>query len=197
MKMSRRELNKQKCREKILKASRRLFSAKGYDDTMIEEVAIKAEISKATLYNYFPSKESLLVGIAEDELDQIRDYLENELSEVDDPAEKLLSVLESFIMDCISYINLSRKITYLNSCEESSLYASRVDLLKIFRSLVVDAQERKIFRSDISADDIVDIVMSVYLMAQFEWSHISDYSEEYCREKLHRVFSEVLSGIYL
>jgi len=51
---SRREANKRKSRQKILKASRRLFKEKGYDNTMIEDVADKAEVSKATLYNYFP-----------------------------------------------------------------------------------------------------------------------------------------------
>ena len=55
-------MNKLKCRRQILKASRRLFKEKGYEATMIGDVAAKAEISKATLYNYFPSKESLLAG---------------------------------------------------------------------------------------------------------------------------------------
>ena len=67
---SRRELNKRKCRARILKSSRKLFSTKGYENTTIEDVAQRSEVSKATLYNYFPNKESLLIGIAEEELDQ-------------------------------------------------------------------------------------------------------------------------------
>ena len=36
MAVSRREANKIKCRQDILKASRRLFKEKGYENTMID-----------------------------------------------------------------------------------------------------------------------------------------------------------------
>lgn len=45
MPLSKREANKERCRKDILKASRRLFKAKGYENTIIEEVAEKACIS--------------------------------------------------------------------------------------------------------------------------------------------------------
>lgn len=194
---SRRELNKIKCRERILKASRRLFSSKGYENTYIEDVAKKAEISKATLYNYFPNKESLLMGIAQDELDQIKNLLSHELKEIESGEEKLRRILEVFILDSIPFINLSRKITYLNSCEESYLYKTRLEMMSIFRSLIVEAQEQNIFKNEISPDDIVDIVMSVYLMALFEWPHIADYSMEFCKEKLNRILNLMLADIYV
>ncbi|HML38832.1 MAG TPA: hypothetical protein PKA19_15660, partial [Bacillota bacterium] len=88
-------------------------------------------------------------------------------------------------------------ITYLNSVEGSTLYATRLEMMGIFRSLIVEAQEQNIFKKEICADDIVDIVMSVYLMAQFEWSNIADYSTEYCKEKLNRILDLILSNIYV
>ncbi|MBR0599934.1 TetR/AcrR family transcriptional regulator [Sinanaerobacter chloroacetimidivorans] len=197
MKNSRRELNKIKCRERILKASRRLFSSKGYENTLIEDVARKAEISKATLYNYFPNKESLLMGIAQDELDQIKILLNHEYKDMANSEKKLRRILEVFILDSIPFINLSRKITYLNSCEGSYLYATRLEMMGIFRSLIVEAQEQNIFKKEINADDIVDIVMSVYLMAQFEWPNIAEYSLEFCKEKLNRILDLILADIYV
>lgn len=180
-----------------MKASRRLFSSKGYEDTLIEDIARKAEISKATLYNYFPNKESLLMGIAQDELDQIRGLLNHDYKDVESSEEKLRRILEVFILDSIPFINLSRKITYLNSVEGSTLYATRLEMMGIFRSLIVEAQEQNIFKKEICADDIVDIVMSVYLMAQFEWPNIADYSLEYCKEKLNRILDLILVNIYV
>lgn len=196
-KQSRRELNKLRCRQRIMKASRRLFSAKGFEETTIEDVAEKAEISKATLYNYFPSKESLLRGIAEEELEQIRHLINVDLKDEASSLVKLRRVLDVFVVDAIPYISLSRKITYLNSCEESDLYATRLDMMKIVRQLVVEAQAQHDFRQDIPADDIVDMVMGIYLMAQFQWSHIADYTEEFCIEKLHRFFDHMLCGVYV
>ena len=69
-KQGRRERNKIRCRQRILRASRQLFSAKGYEETTMDDVAERSEVSKATLYNYFPGKDSLLMGIAEAELDE-------------------------------------------------------------------------------------------------------------------------------
>ena len=190
--LSRREINKKKCRARILRASRRLFSSKGYESTTIEDVAEKAEISKTTLYNYFPNKDSLLIGIAEEELDQIRHLISHDLKDVENAVEKIRRVLEVFVLDSIPYISLSRKITYLNSCEESPMFATRMDMIEIFHSLVLEAQAQGTFCSDIDASDIVDIIMSVYFMAQFEWSHIDTYTPEFCREKLNRILDEVL-----
>lgn len=194
--LSRRELNKLRCRRRILRASRELFSARGYEEVTIEDVADKAEISKATLYNYFPSKESLLIGIAEDELADIRLLIDTELRDEPDSLKKLRRMLEVLVLDSIPYISLSRKITYLNSCEGSDLYATRLDMLHMFRQLVVEAQAQGRFRADVPADDIVDMVMGIYLMSQFQWSHIADYSEDFCREKLRRFFDHMLSGVY-
>ena len=86
---SRREYNKQQCRARILKASRQLFSAQGFEQTTMEEVALRAEVSKATLYNYFTNKDSLLMGIAEAALDEIRQLVAEELKHEPSAVTKL------------------------------------------------------------------------------------------------------------
>ena len=191
-----RERNKLQCRKRILKSSRQLFSAKGYEETTIEDVAERAEISKATLYNYFPSKESLLIGIAEAELADVRHLIASDLKDEPRSLVKLRRVLEAFVTDSASYLPLSRKITYLNSCEESPLYATRLDMLRILRQLVEEAQSQGDFRTDVPADDIVDMVMGVYLMSQFQWPRIADDAEALRSEKLQRFFDHMLAGVY-
>ncbi|MGQ3685084.1 MAG: TetR/AcrR family transcriptional regulator [Candidatus Loosdrechtia sp.] len=46
-------------REKILEASLKLFSSKGYLGTTTREIASEAGIAEVTLFRYFPSKEKL------------------------------------------------------------------------------------------------------------------------------------------
>src|SRR5260221_11664894 len=55
-----RERNKQRIRERILGATFELFQNAGYNQTTMDDIAEKAEISRGTLFNYFPSKDSLL-----------------------------------------------------------------------------------------------------------------------------------------
>ncbi|MCD8490631.1 MAG: TetR/AcrR family transcriptional regulator, partial [Geovibrio sp.] len=42
-----------------LEAAAELFLGKGYGSVSMDEIAAKAEISKRTLYNYFPAKDLL------------------------------------------------------------------------------------------------------------------------------------------
>jgi Transcriptional regulator len=193
---TRRESNKIKCRQRILKASRRLFNSKGYEGTMIEDIAEKADISKATFYNYFPNKESLLLGTAEDELSIIQDLLENELKDEPDSDKKLRAVIEFLVLDGLPFINLSRRLTYLNSCKDSPLYKVRLGIISIFKQLISEAMSQGKYKENFTVDEIEDVYMSIYLVTQFEWTHISSYSEEFCKEKLNRLMNTVLAGVY-
>ena len=56
--------------EEILDAARRLFSRRGFQDVGIDEIAAEAGLAKATVYQYFPSKqdiylEALRIGVRE------------------------------------------------------------------------------------------------------------------------------------
>jgi AcrR family transcriptional regulator len=60
--MSRRERKKEETRSSIIDCAIRLFREKGFQQTSMEEIAEQSDVSKGTLYNYFPDKESILVG---------------------------------------------------------------------------------------------------------------------------------------
>lgn len=47
----------------ILDCSESLFTQSGYKNTSMENIAKKCQISKPTLYNYFPSKPALFMGL--------------------------------------------------------------------------------------------------------------------------------------
>lgn len=192
METNRRELNKINSRRRILKASRKLFSQKGYEETMMEDIAKKAQVSKATIYNYFPNKESLLIGTTDEVLERVICLVNNELNNCENSEQKLKLALSEFVSASVDYLGLSRRITYLNSCEDSPLYATRTKMVALIKELVIDTQNEGLFLNEANPDDIVDVVMGIYLIAQFEWSHIDEYSKEFLLEKLNRFFKIML-----
>lgn len=56
-----RQRNRQRRRERILEIAVAHFSRKGVEGTRIEEIARDAEVSPGTVYNYFPTKDTLLL----------------------------------------------------------------------------------------------------------------------------------------
>jgi AcrR family transcriptional regulator len=65
-KSSLRERKKQKTRESIQREAMRLIGLQGYDQTTIEQIAAAVEISPSTFFNYFPTKEDVVLYDAYD-----------------------------------------------------------------------------------------------------------------------------------
>lgn len=61
-----RERKKQKTRESIQREAMRLIGKQGYDETTVEQIAAAVEISPSTFFNYFPSKEDVVLYDAYD-----------------------------------------------------------------------------------------------------------------------------------
>lgn len=61
-----RERKKQKTRESIQRTALRLFEKQGYEETTIEQIAAAVEISPSTFFNYFPTKEDVVLYDAYD-----------------------------------------------------------------------------------------------------------------------------------
>src|SRR5712664_570475 len=70
-----RERKKQKTRESIQREALRLFEKQGYEQTTIEQIAAAVEISPSTFFNYFPTKEDVVLFDAYDPI-AIRMFLE-------------------------------------------------------------------------------------------------------------------------
>jgi AcrR family transcriptional regulator len=57
-------------RDEIIKAARELFQTKDYGKTTMQELIIKLNIAKGTLYHYFASKQEILEAVVENIVDE-------------------------------------------------------------------------------------------------------------------------------
>lgn len=88
LKKSVAEKKREKSIGKILSNSIELFSKNGYKSTSVSQIAKRCKISKSLIYNYFKSKEEILLNIV-DHLFEMANSVVFDLEKVKDPVEKL------------------------------------------------------------------------------------------------------------
>jgi AcrR family transcriptional regulator len=136
VKPSKRQQNKIDCERTILKVSRRLFTRMGYKETRMEDIARKAEVSKATLYNYFPNKESLLIGTAAEIMRELQNT-DAKLVRSGTPAkERFVTAYRILAYGSLQYPELVRLIVYYHSLEGHELYQSLMPVLNLFHDIL-------------------------------------------------------------
>jgi AcrR family transcriptional regulator len=79
-------------RKQIMDAALELFASEGYSHCSISQLASHASISKGLMYNYFESKEALLIAIIEDGMQDIMSMIDSNHDGILAPEE-----VESFI----------------------------------------------------------------------------------------------------
>jgi AcrR family transcriptional regulator len=88
-----RERKKQRTRQAIAQTAWRLFAERGFDHVPVAEIAREAEVSEATVFNYFPTKEDLVFhrmeAFEQELLSAIRER---------DPAESIVQAFAGFVL---------------------------------------------------------------------------------------------------
>ncbi|MEM6262606.1 MAG: TetR/AcrR family transcriptional regulator [Bacteroidota bacterium] len=83
-----------KSKAKIKEAALELFARQGFDSTSMAQVAKKAGVAKGLPYNYFASKDELLMAVIEDLMKE-GEHLIGQAFAIEDPKEKLKHIIET------------------------------------------------------------------------------------------------------
>ena len=84
-------------REQIQRAALRAFARKGYRNTVVEDVAQEAGVSKGTIYTYFDRKEELLGAVFHDLVAEFEGRERAILESDRPPLEKIRAMLHEFV----------------------------------------------------------------------------------------------------
>src|SRR5438876_10064669 len=90
---SRRLRRSAELRDRLFRAALSLFAKKGYAETTVEDITEAADVGKGTFFNYFPTKEHVLVEFYE----RHRERLEERLRAVRQGQESAIEALETIM----------------------------------------------------------------------------------------------------
>lgn len=92
----RREREKQEVRQGILMAAREIARQEGWQSVTIRKVAERIEYSPPTIYEYFESKEDILLELLREGFCQVAAALRAARAATEDPEQRLLKMVEVY-----------------------------------------------------------------------------------------------------
>jgi AcrR family transcriptional regulator len=106
----RKEREKERRRQQIIVAAKRVFSEKGFNKATMEDIAHEAELSPGTLYLYFKNKEELYASLSLRILQYLHIRVEHVIKEDLPPEQKMDALVEAmydvYAFDPLILINM-------------------------------------------------------------------------------------------
>lgn len=94
---ARKRLSAQERRASILAAATEVFAERGYNGASLDEIAETASISKALIYEHFPSKRELQTALLEAQEEELVRRLTAAADPAKDPALRLRDGIDAFL----------------------------------------------------------------------------------------------------
>jgi AcrR family transcriptional regulator len=137
-------------RKEIFHASVHLFLNKGFNETSMREIAEAAGIGKSTLYDYFPTKDDILLSFVEDEIQRLTEQVKEIAKQNVGAREKLRQMMFAY-MDYLAtnedfYMKLSTEVQRLAQNSLERIQRKRHDLQDMLRDTIEEGIQEGCFR---------------------------------------------------
>lgn len=141
----------------ILGAAEPIFMEKGFESTTMDEIALAAEYTKRTVYQYFPGKEDIYFALALRAFQNLIQSMEPAFLTDKTGADQLLDagmVYQRLFEDNPGRFLLLSRVRNVHSREEESVYHQGIvqcqgTMFKLFSGAIVKGQSDGSIRSDV------------------------------------------------
>lgn len=190
--MGLRAEKKNKLRGRILANAIQLFKERGFDEVTIDDIIGQLEISQATFFNYFPSKDAILQQAAEDTVERYREMLEDEVRRDAPTAEKVGRLLEAMGRGIEADRRFYRTLFTRSVLNFGNVRAERI-LSDHSAALMREGQRRGEISAEYDPHELADIFIGTYYAVIIRWLH-GDGGQS-LTERLHHGASIFLAGV--
>jgi AcrR family transcriptional regulator len=168
--MGLRAEKKTKLRGRILDNAIQLFKERGFDEVTIDDIIGQLEISQATFFNYFPSKDAILRQAAEDTVGRYREMLEEEVRRDAPTAEKVRRLLEAMGRGIQGDKRFYRTLFTRSVLNFGNARAERI-LSDVSAALMREGQRRGDVSTEYDPHELAEIFIGTYYAIIIRWLH--------------------------
>jgi AcrR family transcriptional regulator len=176
---NRRQRRRAEIREKLFRAALQLFAEKGFAETTVEDITNAADVGKGTFFNYFPSKEHILIAFSEMQLGKLQTAVDG-FRQSKEPMPVFLRTLSvRMTAESGRAPDVIRAILQGNLSSSSVRSAMRENHNRahgLMTQLVQIGQERGEFRRDLPASELAHVFRQTVFGTLLMWSVYGDAS---------------------
>jgi len=192
---SRRVRRSAEIRERLFRSALELFARRGFAQTTVEDITEAADVGKGTFFNYFPSKDHILLAFGEMQLGKLEAAVAEARSS-NQSIEDFLRVLpERMTQEPTRNPGIVRTLlqAYLST---TAVREAMVDMQRrvhgLHTQIVQMGQERGEIRTDIAATELASVFRQTVFGTLLMWSLHGDAS---LTERMRTAFAVLWAGM--
>ncbi len=173
----------------IINSAITLFAEKGFNDTSMLEIARRSKVAEGTVYEYFGSKENLLISIPCEKLNSLYDTLSGDSPEMT-IKQIILNIFEFYSNEKAYSTILVLMLRTNKKFHESQSNKMIENLFKMIRDEIQKGQEENIFKADLDMDICRDLLFGTL-------DHIMIPMIIFNREYDLKIIGKEVSGVFI
>lgn len=172
--MGLREEKKAEQRRAILNAAAALFRKRGYEETRVRDIVDRLRISEVTFFNYFPTKDALIMAFAVEQHDfsiaSVKREIERHDCSVHDRIRSLMRQwAKSWDSDPEFYALVATQ-SRMMTAPEGVLREKALQLYKQYERLFAEGQKRGEIRTDHKPLHLAEMLEGMLILIAGNWA---------------------------
>src|SRR5215470_15743412 len=194
-KSSRRDRRSAETRKTLFRSALELFARKGFANTTVEDITEAADVGKGTFFNYFPSKDHILLAFGEMQLSKLEAAIAEARSSNTSVEDFLRALPERMTQEPTRNPDIVRTLlqAYLST---SVVREGMVDLQRRVHALHTQimqmGQERGEIRTDMAATEMASVFRQTIFGTLLIWSL---YGDATLNQRMNAALDVLWSGL--
>jgi AcrR family transcriptional regulator len=181
-------------RERLFLAAVQQFAEKGFAETTVEDITNAADVGKGTFFNYFPSKEHILIAFSDMQLGKLERFVEAARNGSEPMRAFFRTMSQQMTSEPAKTPAVVRALLQANLSSSSVRNVMRERNARgenLLSQLVEIGQERGEFRRDFAAIEIARVFRQQTFGTLLLWSV---YGDDSLAERLDRAIDILWTG---
>jgi len=190
------EKKKLKRKKRMLASATKLFQDRGYADTTINDIANKADVGVGTIYNYFSSKNEILLNIVADI------FIEKKPDEIvyeDNPVKSIFSYLNSYLDELSIFDKEIWRDWFAALFQERNLFERAFELdMKVVGELAgicEKMQAKNMITQEVPAQDIAKLLYSPFISLMMSYIMLVEMDMDSAKSEFESQVELIFRGL--